>query len=63
MVIHDEFVGKKNKRVIVATRDELLHNLHRALAIHIDGTFKSTPKGWMQTLIITAEISPKNWSK
>lgn len=63
MIIHDQPTGRKQKRVLVASHDKLLHTLYRALAVHVDGTFKSTPKGWYQTLIISAEIAPRTWSK
>ena len=37
--------------------------MSKALSLHVDGTFRSTPKKWFQTLIITAEVATEVWSK
>jgi hypothetical protein len=48
-------------RVLFFATEESLENLARAKAMDTDGTFKSTPKHWYQTMVIGAEISDGNW--
>ena len=56
-----EFTVDKDKRIIVFTTNLLLKYLAGARGLSIDGTFKSTPKGWSQILIISAEICKDEW--
>ena len=51
----------EDKRIIGVATNATLTLLSKALSLHIDGTFKSTPKKWLQTLIITAEVATGVW--
>ena len=60
-ICKSEFTVDKDKRIIVFTTNLLLKYLAAARGLSIDGTFKSTPKGWSQILIISAEICKDEW--
>ena len=53
----------EGKRIIVNATNKTVEIMSKALSLHIDGTFRSTPKKWLQTLIITAEVAAEVWSK
>lgn len=53
----------EGKRIIVNATNKTVEIMSKALSLHVDGTFRSTPKKWFQTLIITAEVATEVWSK
>ena len=53
----------EGKRIIVNATNKTLEIMSKALYLHIDGTFCSMLKKWLQTLIITAEVATEVWSK
>ena len=52
----------RQKNIVNAT-NKTLEIMSKALYLHIDGTFCSMLKKWLQTLIITAEVATEVWSK
>ena len=52
----------EGKRIIVNATKKTVEIMSKALSLHVDGTFRSTPKKWFQTLIITAEVATEVWS-
>ena len=48
------------KRIIVNATNKTVEIMSKALSLHVDGTFRSPRKKWLQTLIITAA---EVWSK